>query len=168
MKKNILIMFLLLMALLSNAQSMEMEVTGTATFDQNSFAIIEAGNDFSSSIEIDSDLLLTIKSGDEWDERNNPNRKWKIEVRREDISWSDAINLEIVRSGNGYWKNNKGNSGHINNGTNFQSVGNNSSYFFGGKGLISDIPIQLRLSGFSIVNGANDYETNVILTIYDD
>jgi len=169
MNRNILIIALLmLMALLSKAQSMKIEISGTATFDMNSFTVTEAGNDFPSNIEIESNLMLSINSGNIWDWWGNSNRKWKIEVRREDISWNDAINLEIVRSGNGYSINNRGNTGHIYNGTNFQSVGNNSSYFFGGKGLIYYIPIQLRLSGFSIVNGANDYETNVILTIYDD
>lgn len=168
MKKSILTLGIIVLALLSKAQPMQLEVNGVAAFDRNSFTISEAGSDFASNIEVESDILLTVDSGDEWDKRNNPNRKWKIEVRREDISWDDKINLEIIRNGNGYWKNNKGNEGHIYNGTNYQSVNVNSSYFFGGKGLISDIPVHLRLSGFSIVNGANDYETNVVLTIYDD
>jgi len=168
MKTFLFTLILLTTALILKAQPMEIQLNGVAAFDQNNFTISEAGNDFSPNIEIESDILLTVDSSDEWDKKSNPDRKWKIEVRREDISWDEAINLEITRTGNGYWKNNKSNSGHIYNGTNYQSVNGNSSYFFGGQGLITDIPIHLRLSGFSIVNGANDYETNVILTIYDD
>jgi len=159
---------LLLVSWFAKAQQLQLEVNGVATFDISNFNVSSAGSDFSSNIQSESAILLTVDSGDEWDNLNNPNRKWKIEVRRDDISWNDGIQLEIVRTGNGYWKNNKGNEGHIENGTNYQNIETNSSYFFGGKGLISDIPIQLRLSGFSIVYGANDYETNVVLTIYDD
>lgn len=168
MKTIIIATFIILSVSMGYAQPLEMELNGMAAFDRNTFTINEAGNDFSPNIEIESEILLSVDSGDEWDKNSNPNRKWKIEIRREDISWDDAIDLEIIRKGNGYFKNNKGNNGHIYNGTNYQSVNRNSSYFFGGKGLISDIPIQLRLSGFSIVNGADDYETNVVLTIYDD
>ncbi len=166
--KNLLGITLVFLAFWANAQQMEIQLDGVAMFDGNNFMVSDAGSDFSSNIECESSLLLSINSGDEWDERNNPNRKWKIEVRKEDMNWKDAVKLEIVRKGNGMWQNNKGNSGHIYNGTNYQAIDNTSSYFFGGKGLITDIPIQLRLSGFSIANGANDYETNVILTIYDD
>ncbi|WP_167610040.1 hypothetical protein [Maribellus sediminis] len=158
---------LLLIGFVVKAQELELQVEGMATFDAASFSIENAGADFNASVESESTLFVTVDSNDAWDKTNNPNRKWKVEVRKEDVSWDDAMQVEIVRSGNGYSKeNNKSN--HVNDGQNYQVVSANSSYFFRGKGLISEIPIQFRLSGISIVHGAGDFETNVMLTIYDD
>ena len=166
MKIYITIIFVTL-AVLARAQQLGISVGGVVGFSPNDFTIREAGFDFPSDIECESPLFLTVGSNDEWDKKTNPNRKWRIEVRKEDMNWNDAITLEIIRTGDGYWQQNN-NSSHIENGTNYQVVNQLSNYFFEGKGLISDIPIQFRLSGFSIVNGANDYETNVVLTIYDN
>jgi hypothetical protein len=43
-----------------------------------------------------------------------------------------------------------------------------SGYFFRGRGEIGDIPVNFRITGMSVVNGAQDFETKVIFTIYDD
>lgn len=158
---------LLFIGFVVKAQELELQVEGVANFDAANFSIEQAGADFSSSIESESTLFVTVDSNNRWDKKNNPNRKWKVEVRKEDVSWDDAMQVEIVRSGNGYSKeNNKSN--RVNDGQNYQVVSANSSYFFGGKGLVSEIPIQFRLSGISLVHGAGDFETNVMLTIYDD
>ena len=156
-----------MLAVFAQAQQLGISVGGVVGFSANDFTISEAGFDFSSDIECESPLFVTVDSNDEWDKKTNPNRKWRVEVRKEDMNWNDAIKLEIIRTGNGYWQQNNSSS-HIENGTNYQVISQLSNYFFGGRGLISDIPIRLRLSGFSIVNGADDYETNVVLTIYDD
>ncbi len=150
------------------AQVMEIMVDGSVEFDQNNFTISEAGTDFPNSIESESSLYLSVISGDDWDKKMNPNRKWKVEVRKEDLIWDEEIQLEIVRTGDGYGNQNKHNKSKIYNGTNYQKIGSISSYFFSGKGQITEVPIEVRLSGFSIVHGAKDYETNVILTVYDD
>lgn len=151
----------------SYAQQMEIQLGGMITFDQSAFTIQNAGSDFAPNIESEASFFVSITSGDEWDKKTNPNRKWKIEVRKEDLNWDNNIQLEIIRAGNGISQQNN-NSNHVQNGNSYQTVREMPSYFFNGKGFVSDIPIQVRLSGFSIVNGANDYETNVILTIYDD
>ncbi|QIA09782.1 hypothetical protein [Draconibacterium halophilum] len=166
--KFLLIIGLLACSFVPKAQVMEVLVDGTIDFDQNSFTISDAGADFPNSIESESSLYLSVLSGDEWDKKLNPNRKWKLEVRKEDLIWDEEIQLEIVRAGDGYGNKNKHNKSKIYDGTNYQRIENISSYFFRGKGQITEIPIQIRLSGLSIVHGAKDYETNVILTVYDD
>ncbi len=165
--RTFLTSLIVLAGMVASAQEMEIRVDGMVSFDGSSFSIDEAGSDFQSTIESESSLFLTITSGDEWDKKTNPNRKWKVEVRKEDISWNNEIGIEIVRKGDG-WGLNDHKKSKLYNGTSYQTVRDISSYFFGGKGLVSEIPIQFRLSGFSIVQGAGDYETNIILTIYDD
>lgn len=150
------------------AQQMKIEIDGTLTFDDSAFTINDAGSDFSSSIESDATFYVSVSSGNQWDKRTNPNRQWKILVQREDLTWDSDIQLEIIRTGNGTWKNGKDMKSKISGGTTYNPVEKASSEFFSGKGAITNIPVQVKLSGFSIVQGANDFETNIVLTIYDD
>ena len=75
--------------------------------------------------------------------------------------------LEAARTGSGYNPDNNGNP-NISDGESFQTITNNPTYFFRGKDQIAYIPFNLRLSGVSVTMGAQNYETNVVLTVYDD
>ena len=164
MKVTSVLVFLLL-GLLASAQQMEVRVDGAVSFDGATFAVTEAGEDFAFGVESESSLWISVDTNDYWDKKVNPNRKWWVEVVREDLTWNDDVRLEIVRTGDGYGQKN---NHKVYDGTTYQYIGENSWYFFRGRGIIYDIPIQLRLSGLSVTQGAQDFETNVILTIYDD
>ncbi len=150
------------------AQQMEIQIDGTLTFDESAFTIQEAGSDFSSSIVSDASFYVSVAFGNHWDQKTNSNRKWKILVQREDLTWNSDINLEIIRTGNGIWKNDKEMKSKISGGSTYFTVKEAAQEFFSGKGAITNIPVQVKLSGFSIVNGANNFETNIVLTIYED
>ncbi|MCK3685529.1 hypothetical protein [Maribellus sp. YY47] len=163
MKYTLALAFLFL-GLLVNAQPMTVTVDGEVSFDGANFTISEAGEDFAATLESESSVFVSVNSDDNWDKKNNPNQKWKIEVVKEDLVWNDIVQLEIVRTGQGYGdKNNQ-----ISGGSSYQVVNNTSTFFFSGRGLVTDIPVQLRLSGLSVTLGAQDFETNVLLTIYDN
>ncbi|RIJ49927.1 hypothetical protein D1614_04070 [Maribellus luteus] len=155
--------------LLANAQYMEVSVDGMVTFDGVDFIINEAGEDYSPSVESESSVYVSIDFQSFWDALFNPNRKWKIEVAKEDLTWNNHVKLEIKRTEDGYgdWSNNKRKT-RIKGGDNYQVVDRVSRDFFSGKGSAYFVPLQLKLSGISVTQGAQDFETNVILTIYDD
>ena len=75
----------------SYAQQMEIQLGGMITFDQSAFTIQNAGSDFAPNIESEASFFVSITSGDEWDKKTNPNRKWKIEVRKEDLNWDNNL-----------------------------------------------------------------------------
>jgi len=162
--KIVLVFGLMFLAMLAEAQEMYVRVEGVVAFDGSNFTINEAGEDFASSIESESSLVVSVDSNDEMDKSMNPNRKWRIDILKEDLIWEGDIQLEIIRTGDGYSEN----KNKIYDGTSYQVVDEISRYFFRGRGVISEIPIQLRLSGFSVTQGAQDFETNIVLTIYDD
>ena len=168
MKAAFVFLLLILVGLGVNGQQLEIRLDGMITFDQSAFTIQGAGFDFSPTIESEASFFVSVNSGDDWDKKTNPNRKWKIEVRKEDLRWDNNIQLEIVRTGNGIGEHDNNGNGHIHNGNSYQTITEISSYFFNGKGFISDVPIQFRVSGFSVTQGAGEFETNVVLTIYDD
>jgi len=164
--RGTLVLAFLFLGLLVKAQQMYVSVDGVVSFDGTDFTISEAGEDFASTIESDGSVNVSVNSDDELDKKVNPNQKWRIEVVKEDLIWDGDLNLEIIRTGDGYGQGN--NKNQIFDGTTYQLVDGISRYFFRGRGVVTEIPVQLRLSGFSVTLGAQDFETNVVLTIYDD
>ncbi|MCG6189032.1 hypothetical protein [Maribellus maritimus] len=54
---------------------------------------------------------------------------------------------------------------NIRYGTSYRSITNNPVYFFRGKTEILNILISIRISGISLYRGAQDFETNIIITV---
>lgn len=150
----------------SKAQPMVVEVQGNATFN-NLYVISEAGADFPPNIESESNVEISVLYSNDWDKRDNPNGKWRIQINKSDINWNTKLSLLIKRTGDGYRSGSNGHS-NIHDGENYLPVTDSPSYFFRGKGEITNIPLQLSISGFSITMGAQEYETGIILTVYDD
>lgn len=151
-----------------SAQQMGIDIAGATLFDESGLVINNAGEDYSSSLAMTSTFFMGIHSNNQWDNWGSTKRSWRIEVQKEDMNWDNNLKLEITRTGDGNWWYYFLFGSKIYGGQNYQTIENNSTYFFRGKGLLTDIPVQLRLSGVSVTQGAGDYETNIILTIYDD
>lgn len=148
------------------AQDLTITVEGDATFSGSSYFITEAGEDFDSSIESESSVFVSVLSEDYW-KKNNRNKKWRIFVHRSDLSWNSDLMLETKRTGTGYNPQNSGNP-NISDGENFLNITSTPTYFFRGKDEIAYIPVSIKLSGLSLTMGAQQFETNIVLTIYDD
>lgn len=164
--RGTLVLAFLFLALLAKAQQMNVSVDGVASFDGANFTISEAGEDFATTIESEASVFVSVSLDDELNKKVNPNQKWRIEIAKEDLIWESDVRLEIIRTGDGYGHSN--NKNQIFEGTVYQIVDGVSRYFFRGRGEVTEIPLQLKLSGFSVTQGAQDFETNVVLTIYDD
>ena len=153
--------------LFSKGQQLKVELEGNAFFDNSNFTIGEAGEDFSSGIETESSVFISVLYTDDFNKKKNPNTKWNIKIFKSDMNWDNKLKLETRRTGRGDRQGNSGNP-NIHDGENYQEVSNTSTYFFRGKSEIVYIPISLRLSGLSIAMGAETFETNVVFTVYDD
>jgi len=166
MKKIFIVLSLLLIGIISHAQQMNIQVNGNVTFDNSLFSITEAGNDFVSSITNDFPVNVSLQYTSFWDKIFSPNKKWRLNVQKSDILWHSDLKLEIIRIGNGDrpWRGNV----VIHDGTNYQLVTNTSTYFFRGQNEISNVPLYFKLSDYSVTMGAKDFETNILLTVYDD
>lgn len=158
---------ILLFFVVSGFCQMVIEVDGNITFNNSSYIITEAGNDFPSSIENESSVYVSVLYSSFWDKYFNPNQKWKVDIQKSDLTWDQDLKLEAIRTGDGTrsWYGGKSN---ISDGTTYQTITNTSNLFFKGKNEVNYVPLNFKLSGVSITMGAQDFETNIILTVYDD
>lgn len=146
------------------AQELSLSLSGIVTFNETQLLVKEAGEDINAAITSNSPVKITVDSDYYWEMKN---QRWRIYVHKSDIEWNDEINLLIRRSGKGK-KLYKNGTPNINDGSSFFKVTNNPTYFFRGKGLIADIPLKFRVENLSLTMGANDFETDIIFTIYDN
>jgi hypothetical protein len=164
MKRSILTLFILISFLFASAQRIELNISGDTNFDSSLFSISEAGLDFSSDLESQSSIYLSV-SQDNVTQGNNANSKWTIKVYKQD-TWDSDLELQVQRTGDGNRVGNNGNS-NISGGSEYLIVQNTETYFFEGKSEISNIPVSLKLSGISVTMGAGSYSSRIIFTIYD-
>jgi hypothetical protein len=153
--------------LLLSGQQLVVQMEGDVYFNENLPAISEAGTDYSVSLETQSTVNISVLYDDQLNKKNNPNEKWRVFLHKQDMEWNNNLVLEARRTGRGSRFNHPGNP-NINDGENFQQVTNNPVYFFRGRGEIVQIPLALRLNGFSVTMGAGDFETSIVFTVYDE
>jgi len=148
------------------SQQLVVEIEGEGTFNTAMLSIDEAGDDFPSDIEAENPFYVSVFHADSWDKKVNPSDRWNIKIYKSDSNWDNELQLETKRTGNGYNSNGGGNP-NIHDGEIYQTVTNTPVYFFRGQSEITDIPVLLKLSGFSLSMGAETYDTNIIFTVYD-
>lgn len=146
------------------AQGFQLDLNGVVTFNENKLVVREAGEDIDAKIISKSHVYLSIGSYYFWEMIN---ARWKILVHKSNIEWDDDIKLEVRRRGKGYNGYYNG-SPKVYGGASFFEVTNTPTEFFSGKSLVYDIPLKFRVRNLSLAMGANDFETDVIFTIYDD
>ena len=172
MKRLIFTFFFLLMAIISFSQQMEFEITGSITFNNSNYSISEAGEDYQASIENESSVYISVVNNDYWDKYFNPNKKWSVSISKSDIAWDADLILQVKRAGNGdgsgHGHSSNSHNSQIYDGTYYQTVSDMPIYFFSGKREVYDIPLTFKVSGASVTMGAQQFETNIILTISDD
>lgn len=167
MKKIILSIIIVSLGFSISAQNLQVDVTGDAIFDSSNFSVSEAGEDYSSSSNMEKSIFLTIRLSDSWSGKSNPKVSWTVSIHKSDLIWDTNLTLTTKRNGDGENLNSKGKV-KIYDGTSYQSISNNPIYFFSGESEVANIPLKLKLNGLSIVMGARDFETNIMLTVYDD
>jgi hypothetical protein len=168
MKKpvHLFVLLQLLIPVLVNGQQIAVQLEGDTNFNNNLIQISEAGDDYSSSILAQFSVYVSVINNDPVN-KMNPNYRWRIFVHKLDMEWHNKLQLETRRAGNGIRPGNPGTI-HINDGESFQQITNIPVYFFGGRGEIVQIPVSLKMSGFSVAMGARDFETTLVFTVYDD
>jgi len=158
-----LIFFFLITAI--NANSQRIYVSGDPTFPSAAFDLTEAGNNFENSVTSSSGTYITITHQNGW-YRLFGNFNWRVTIHKSDIIWNPSLELEARRSGNG-------SSGSLFNnwisgGTNFQTVTNIPSNFFEGGAVRNDVPVEYRINNISVLIPADDFETTIYYTVYEN
>ncbi len=164
MRRYILLIVLCFFAGGLYAQGLQLSLNGMVTFNEVLLNVNDAGEDIEAVVTSSSGAQLSIESNNFWEQKN---QKWRIYVHKTNVEWTEGIKLEVRREGSGDKMNKKGGS-NVHDGSSFAEVTDNPTYFFRGMGLVSNIPLSFRLNELSLTLGANDFETDVVFTIYDD
>jgi len=167
MKKAFPVILILLTSFYCFGQGLKVSIEGSANFSGSAYAITEAGENFSSSVESESSVYISIESEDYWDKKNNRNKKWRVFVHKSDLMWDNNLRLETKRTGKGQKIEKKGQP-NIHDGDDFMTISNTPTYFFRGKDEVAYIPVEIKLRGISLTMGAKEFETSIVLTVYDD
>lgn len=158
MKKIIIFTVILLLA--NQIYSQTLTITGSWTSTLATSNITEAGLDYSSTYNIVSSVsqsLLTVNSA--------KNSVAFVYVQKSDTSWDTRLILSALRTGSG-----TGNNGFsVTNGTTYQTVSNVPTYFFEVRPnvgtRVSNIPIQYKISGFTVLLPVKAYTTTLLYTV---
>ncbi|WP_297099464.1 hypothetical protein [uncultured Draconibacterium sp.] len=164
MKRYTFFILLCFFALGSRAQGLQLSLTGMVTFNEVQINVSDPGEDIEAVITANSGVQLSVESLNYWEQKNE---KWRIYVHKTNVEWADDIKLEVRRQGDGDKLNKKG-GGNVHDGSTFAEIKDNPTYFFRGMGLISNIPLDFRINELSLSLGANEFEADVVFTIYDD
>jgi hypothetical protein len=138
-------------------------VFGNPTFPSSHFFLSEAGNDFGNSVTSSSGSTISIATNNWWLNFTG-SFNWYTTVYKFDTNWDSNLELEVRRSGSGTGGSLRKNK--ITGGTNFTRVNNMPSNFFSGRAVRNDVPIEYRINGISVLIPADDYETTIYYTVY--
>lgn len=126
--------------------------------------ISEAGMDFQEEFLFSSDQIVLSVNILPQNLDNVIYNSWQIQVSKNDLEWNNDLDLWIKRSSDG--KSDYNNKPQ--NGTSYQKVELYNTAFFEGQGWINTIPIQLKISGLSVLLPAKSYTTEIIFTLIDN
>lgn len=150
------------------ASAQILNTTGSWFSTVNSGQVSEAGLDYPSTYSIQSSQNQTFlelqRGGGLFAAYLN---SWRVDVRKSDFLWDNRLKLEVRRTGAGngqglwIW------GPTITGGTNYINVSNGNSQFFNGSGIYTNIPLQYRISGFSVLIPVQNYSTEVVFTLID-
>lgn len=161
--KNVVIILLLLIGVKQlGAQDFFIITNGIVSFNETQLEVGEAGNDISANLRSNA-VYLSVNSNYYW---NMNNERWRIYIHKSDINWDDQIQLTVKRTGKGqkYW----GGKPYIQGGNSNVRINDNPTYFFNGKDKVLNIPVKFRVKKLSLTMGAEDFETDIVFTIYDN
>jgi hypothetical protein len=127
-------------------------------------AINEAGMDFQKELEFSKDEIVMSVAIFPQNLDNVIYNSWQIHVSKNNLDWDETLELYIRRTGEGKSDYNT----KPLNGDYYQKIESYNNFFFAGQGWISSIPIQLKLSGFSVTLPAKAYATDIIFTLIDN
>jgi hypothetical protein len=121
--------------------------------------ITEAGNDFTGNYESAVNQMLFSRNATS---QYKPN--WNVTINKSDVFWHSNLKLWIRRTGDGT----QVSGSTINNGANYLEVLNTPVNFFDGYKEVDEVPLQLKITGLSVIIPANSYYTLLTFTVTEN
>jgi hypothetical protein len=132
-------------------------VTGswTQSIDKNNL-IGGAGTNLTSTYNSAQNANLITITG-----AQNKNDRWQINIKRIDTAWNSSLQIFAMRTSSGTGQ------GSVSGGQAYIQVTQSNTTFFTGAGNLSNISVQLRLTGASLTVPPDQYSTTIQYTVID-
>ena len=157
--RKLLLITLILVGVQNVYSQATLTVTGDWTKNVEASEITEAGNDFPGVYESSS----TITSIDISKSPTSELFPWKLDVHGEKGDWDNRLEIWTQRTDNGTAVTP---GATITDGTVYQQVSNTDQSFFSGTGSISQIHVQYKITGVTVLIPAGVlYGTTIVYTL---
>ena len=143
---------------------LNIESSNTINFSILEINVVDAGLDFQNDFSTTDDAILLSVNILPQNLQNTTLRSWRVDIRKNDIDWHDNLDLFVRVTGNG----NSNFNTSLQNDFSYQQIQDFDNLFFNGTGWINNIPIQVKLSGVSVIIPAKSYATELVFTLLDD
>jgi hypothetical protein len=120
------------------------------TIDRNDLTA-GAGSDLNSTYESSENAAAINITADS---------TWSLNVKKSDVNWNRDLLLYVKRTSSG-------SGGSVSGGTSYLQLTDIDQFFFTGSSSVSEINLQLKLSGMSIQISPANYSTKVYFTVQD-
>ncbi len=143
----------------------QLRVMGDPLFPGSTFDLTEAGMDYTHAVTSTSGPMITI-SHKHGRKKNFGEFEWRLAVHKSDVYWNNELKVDIRRSGDGEPGSRFNN--WIAGGTNFQTLTAMPITFFEGGAVRNNVPVEFRINNISVLIPADEYETTIYFTVYEN
>jgi len=134
-----------------DAWAISMSVSGGWTRTIGAFDLQGgAGTDLNSTYESAADAVLVSVT--------DTSAGWRVDIKKQDSTWHASLGLSARRTSSGT-------GGSVAGGASYQQVTDTYATFFTGSQAVSDINVQLQVSGVSVSIPRAAYDTTVYYTV---
>jgi len=135
-----------------DAWAFSMSVTGGWTRTINAIDLAGgAGTDLTSTYTSDADAALVSIA-------DTSGANWRVDIQKQDVAWNPSLVLSARRTS-------AGTGGSVSGGNSYQQVTDTYATFFTGSQDVTDINVQLQLTGVSVSIPRASYSTTVYYTV---
>lgn len=145
-----------LVSLMANEVKCQLSITATGSWSKTltSADVPDAGTDITGThTSASNQVLIDV----EWPQKSN--YRYRVTVRKSDVSWNASLLLYVKRTGNGTGQRT------ISGGTSYILLSSTNQTFFTGNRDRFNVPIQFQITGVSVLIPAQTYSTTVIYTV---
>lgn len=135
-----------------DAWAISLSVTGGWTRTINAVDLVGgAGTDLTSTYASTADAALVSIA-------DTSGANWRVDIKKQDGAWNPSLVLSARRTS-------AGTGGSVSGGDSYQQVTDTDATFFTGSQDVTDINVQLQLSGVSVSIPRASYSTTIYYTV---
>ncbi|MFA9372315.1 MAG: hypothetical protein ACERIH_11455 [Labilibaculum antarcticum] len=164
MKLNFIYLILIIIILNSEyTQGQKIEIYSDWSLKVSSSDILDAGMDYPTNYMSKTGKIKFDITHNKSKERNGYD--WSISIQKSDLFWDNQLKIFARRTSDGFAYSNASYAHSVDGGEVFQEIEDFNQFFFSGLRGHTDMKIQYKLKGISVLIPAEKYETEIIYTI---